>query len=158
MVFSCFKIYAKFFNNEYDMQNNIFLKSSSDETDKSSSDETEKFTVTKERKIEKICSGIFESLSSIKRSYVKFVRVNNAFYPNLPFLYCQYPLQMSENKDFLTFSWDNPMARGFTNLRLTVISHSMEKLLCEKLMPFKPSKTVPGLHEKTHYYLHNFLW
>ena len=53
---------------------------------------------------------------------------------------------------------NNPVAIGFTNLRLTVISHSMEKLLCEKLMPFKPSKTVPGLHEKTHYYLDNLLW
>ena len=53
------------------MQNNIFFKSSYDETDKilsdeidkSSSDEIEIFTITKDK--EKIYSGIFESLNAI---------------------------------------------------------------------------------------------
>ena len=40
------------------MQNNIFLKSLSDETDESSPDETEKFTITKDK--EKLKKSIEE--------------------------------------------------------------------------------------------------
>ena len=88
------------------MQNNIFLKSLSDETDESTPDETEKFTVTKDKNWKNLLRNIriFKCNNQVSRDLIlTLLELVMPFTPMVHSYIASTPLEMSENKDFLTF-------------------------------------------------------